>query len=121
MEYCEVMRAYDVVIGLAVAWARLRGVVFDEEYAVMTYCFQTHASVWHTDREGFFVDRGPVVEPVPLTNTRIAFGIATRRIWLRVPTSGPEMYTFADALLRATEARAQSVREAGARARRRSP
>ena len=124
------MRAHDPAIGLAVAWARRRGVRFrvhfrkSYERCVVYVETAYYQEMWngislhrHTD----IVDRGPVVESMPHTDTRVAFGIATRRIWLRVPTSGREMYAFAGALLMATEARAQSIREAGARARRRSP
>lgn len=116
------MRAYDVGIGLAVAWARMRG--HDVRVASRPWLPRFETFIWcHGSTYGFEMAkyRGPVLGPVPLTDTHVAFGIATRRIWLRVPTSGPEMCAFATALLMATEARVQSVREAGARARRRSP
>ncbi len=78
------MRAFDIGIGLAVAWARQRGVAFDEECPVMVFEDRAYVTLWYTDREGQFVDRGPVVEPVPLLDARVAFGIAMgpRGPWL---------------------------------------
>lgn len=105
------MRTNDVAIGIAVARARYYG----EDIAC---CGNEHDRyndllVWSQDNGAWdviTVDRGPPFDPETL-------GPGS---WIRVPTSGYGMYAFADALLRATEARAQSIREAGARARRRA-
>jgi hypothetical protein len=73
------MRAFDAAIGLAVAWANLRGVDayarrldaerWDHLRPIVAITFRGRAAL-------AFVDPGSIVEPLPLTDTRVAFGIA---------------------------------------------
>lgn len=86
------MRAQDIGIGLAVEWARRRGI----NAGVMVCGDGTKARVWgncsvmlggmpvHAVRH---YDRGPVVAPEPWHDHRVAFGIAMARRgpWRRCP------------------------------------
>lgn len=77
-------------IGLAVAWARRRGLLFsgakftpDVDADVSFLVFNVHG------RTHYWWDRGPFVEAEPLHDTRVAFGIAAAHAgaaWMHMST-----------------------------------
>mgnify|MGYP001575498809 FL=1 len=80
------MRAHDVAIGLAVAWARRRGCdagvllnralyVSGNDNLVRVWGTRYWVGTTHVIAPRK-IDRGPVVEPMPYTDARVAFGIA---------------------------------------------
>lgn len=74
------MRAHDIGIGLAVAWARARGhLVYSTAAIAIAHDFQQMATYGGDGRYCAWLDRGPIVEPEPLTDMRVAFGIGLAR------------------------------------------
>lgn len=74
------MRRFDIAIGLAVAWARVRGL----SCATSRRRYHRRAGVAWRDPEIQIVrlDRGPLVRLLPYTDARVAVGIATAQsIW----------------------------------------
>lgn len=88
------MRVHDPGIGLAVAWARRRGVLARLSDGPFMACGPHMFVQMPRSNRLSIVDRGPVVEPMPLTDTRVAFGIAVahlykQRVWLYTEVVSP--------------------------------